>query len=125
MEGPDYGLFSQTSVVGSGRLCNRSGDGGVRAECADGGNERQGGREAQADVSESALPEDRTRGPGAWTSGLGSIDATKRGRIRRAGERLWQRRYRHDASVDHLRFDAASVTFDGEQPLIEYVAAAF
>jgi putative endonuclease len=67
----------------------------------------------------------RTRGRGAWTSGFGSIDAEKRRRIRRAGERLWQRRYKHDASVDHLRFDAASVSFDGDQAHVEYVRAAF
>lgn len=67
----------------------------------------------------------RERGPGAWTSGFGSIDAKKRLRIRRAAERLWQRRYRDDASVDRVRIDAASVTFDGENPIIEYVKAAF
>jgi len=67
----------------------------------------------------------RERGPGAWTSGFGSIDAKKRLRIRRAAERLWQRRYRDDASVDRMRIDAASVTFDGERPIIEYVKAAF
>jgi putative endonuclease len=72
-----------------------------------------------------AVVEVRTRGPGAWTSALGSIDAAKRRRVRRAGERLWQRRYRDDSSVDHLRFDAASVTFTGGQPRVEYVAAAF
>jgi Holliday junction resolvase-like predicted endonuclease len=67
----------------------------------------------------------RERGPGAWTSGFGSIDSKKRLRIRRAAERLWQRRYRDDASVDRLRIDAASVTFDGDRPIIEYVKAAF
>jgi putative endonuclease len=67
----------------------------------------------------------RTRSGGAWTSGLGSIDTAKRRRVRRAGERLWQRRYRNDSSVDHLRFDAASVTFDRGPPQVEYVAAAF
>jgi putative endonuclease len=67
----------------------------------------------------------RTRGPGAWTSAFGSIDAEKRRRVRRAGERLWQRRYKHDASVDRLRFDAASVTFAGGEPIVEHVPAAF
>ena len=68
----------------------------------------------------------RTRGSGAWTSGFGSIDSKKRRRVRDAGERLWQRRYRNDESVERLRFDAASVTFgaDGD-PRIEYVEAAF
>ncbi len=68
----------------------------------------------------------RTRGPSAWTSGFGSIDSAKRRRIRRAGERLWQRRYKNDASVERLRFDAASVTFDEKgRPEVEYAEAAF
>lgn len=67
----------------------------------------------------------RTRGSGAWTSGFGSIDSSKRQRIRRAGERLWQRRYRNDASAERLRFDAASVHFDGGEPVVEYAVAAF
>jgi putative endonuclease len=67
----------------------------------------------------------RTRGHGAWTSGFGSIDSKKRLRIRRAGERLWQRRFKQDSSVERLRFDAASVSFDGDQPTVEYVEAAF
>jgi putative endonuclease len=67
----------------------------------------------------------RTRGASAWTSGFGSIDGTKRQRIRRAGERLWQRRYKNDASIERMRFDAASVTFvPGRAPAVEYVAAA-
>ena len=67
----------------------------------------------------------RARGPGAWTRGFGSLSASKRERIRRAAERLWNRRYRHDASVDRLRIDAASVTFDGDRAVVEYVKAAF
>jgi putative endonuclease len=73
-----------------------------------------------------AVVEVRTRGASAWTSGFGSIDAKKRLRIRRAGERLWQRRYKHDPSAERLRFDAASVHFaeDGTAT-VEYVKAAF
>jgi putative endonuclease len=67
----------------------------------------------------------RTRGPRAWASGFGSIDAAKRARLRRAGERLWQRTYRADPTVARLRFDAASVTFDADGPIIEYAEAAF
>jgi putative endonuclease len=68
----------------------------------------------------------RTRGASAWTTGFGSIDGEKRRRIRRAGERLWQRRYKNDVSVDRLRFDAASVTFDAEGTAhVEYARAAF
>lgn len=73
-----------------------------------------------------AVVEVRTRGAGAWTTSFGSIDSQKRSRIRRAGERLWQRRYRNDPSVERLRFDAASVTFSPDgQVHVEYVVAAF
>ncbi len=72
-----------------------------------------------------AVVEVRTRGAGAWTSALGSIDAGKRLRIRRAGERLWQRRFKRDPSIDHMRFDAASVTFEDGIPHVEYIVAAF
>jgi putative endonuclease len=68
----------------------------------------------------------RARGPGAWTTGFGSLDAKKRRRVRSAGERLWRERYRNDPSVDRLRFDAASVSFDAEgRPTVEYAPAAF
>ena len=67
----------------------------------------------------------RSRSGGAWTSGFGSIDGKKRYRIRLAGQRLWQRRYRHDLSVKRLRFDAASVVFGPTGPVVEYVEAAF
>jgi putative endonuclease len=67
----------------------------------------------------------RSRGPGALTRAFGSFDAAKRLRIRRAGERLWQRRYQNDPSAERLRFDAASVTFTGGTPAVEYVPAAF
>jgi Holliday junction resolvase-like predicted endonuclease len=67
----------------------------------------------------------RSRSARAWTTGFGSLDGRKRSRIRHAGERLWQRRYRHDASVRRMRFDAASVVFGPDGPVIEYVEAAF
>jgi putative endonuclease len=67
----------------------------------------------------------RSRGRGAWTSGFGSIGGQKRYRIRLAGQRLWERRYRSDLSVKRLRFDAASVTFGPQGVDIEYVEAAF
>ena len=67
----------------------------------------------------------RSRSGGAWTSAFGSIDGKKRYRIRLAGQRLWQRRYRDDLSVKRLRFDAASVVFGPGGPEIEYVEAAF
>ncbi len=67
----------------------------------------------------------RTRGVGAWTSPFGSVTPLKRARLRRAAERLWQRRYRNDPSVERLRFDVASVRFVGGEPEIEYAVAAF
>ncbi len=72
-----------------------------------------------------AVVEVRTRGPGALTSGFGSVDGRKRERLRRAGERLWRRRYRNDRSVERLRFDVASVRLDRDPPTLEYVVAAF
>jgi putative endonuclease len=72
-----------------------------------------------------AVVEVRARGPTARTTGLGSVTPLKRARIRRAGERLWQRRYRQDRSVERLRFDVASVDLHASPPRIEYVVAAF
>jgi putative endonuclease len=72
-----------------------------------------------------ALVEVRTRSASSWTSGFGSVDGWKRTRLRRAGERLWHRRYRFDSGLDHVRFDVASVTFRAGGPEIEYVRAAF
>jgi Holliday junction resolvase-like predicted endonuclease len=70
-----------------------------------------------------AIVEVRTRGDGAWTSPFGSISGLKRERLRRAAERLWNRRYRYDARIDHVRVDAASVTWVSGKPRIEYVKA--
>lgn len=72
-----------------------------------------------------AVVEVRTRGAGAWTTAFGSMNAKKRQRIRRAGERLWQRRYRNDPSVERIRFDAAAVTFEAGEARVDYVVAAF
>lgn len=67
----------------------------------------------------------RSRSQRAWTSGFGSLNGKKRYRVRLAGQRLWQRRYRNDPSVKRLRFDAASVRFGLDGVRIEYVEAAF
>jgi putative endonuclease len=67
----------------------------------------------------------RTRGRDSWTSALGSVDGWKRTRLRRAGERLWRRRYKRGSEFDHLRFDVAAVTWRNGQPQIEYIRAAF
>jgi putative endonuclease len=72
-----------------------------------------------------AVVEVRTRGATAWTSAFGSVDLKKQVRLRGAGERLWQRRYKHDASVDRLRFDVASVRLDTNPPSVDYAVAAF
>lgn len=67
----------------------------------------------------------RTRGPGAWTTPLSSLTPAKCQRIRRAGQRLWKRRYERDPTALRLRFDAASVRFCQERAEVEYVVAAF
>jgi putative endonuclease len=72
-----------------------------------------------------AVVEVRTRGKTARTTALGSVGKMKQRRLRLAGERLWQRRYRHDTSVERLRFDVAGVRLDLDPPTIEYVIAAF
>lgn len=68
----------------------------------------------------------RFRGLGSLTSGFGSLSAAKRRRVRFAGERLWSSRYRHDPTLEHVRFDAASVQLDDAgTTFIEYSRAAF
>lgn len=67
----------------------------------------------------------RTRSEHSLTTAFGSIDHAKRERTRRAGERLWRERYRDDPGVDHLRFDAASVTFEQGAPQVSYCRGAF
>lgn len=68
----------------------------------------------------------RTRGPGAWTGALASIDAAKRARLRAAGARLWRDRFARDASIDRVRFDVAAVELlpDGGAH-VEHIKAAF
>lgn len=80
-----------------------------------------------ARLGETALVvEVRSRGPSAWTSAFGSVDAKKRARVRYAGERLWDRKLKHDPRLERLRFDTASVTFDEHGiAQVEYVVASF
>ena len=68
----------------------------------------------------------RTRGPGAWTSALASVDARKRARVRAAGERLWRERFARDVTIDRVRFDVAAVELlpDGGAN-VEHITAAF
>ncbi len=67
----------------------------------------------------------RSRSPEAFTTAFSSLDPLKRLRTRRAGERLWNRKFRDDPSVDRLRFDEASVGYGPSGPTLEYVRAAF
>ena len=70
-----------------------------------------------------ALIEVRARSSAAWTSAFGSVDGLKRTRLRRAAERLWRRRYRYDTTIDHVRVDVATVTWEPGGVRIEYVKA--
>lgn len=73
-----------------------------------------------------ALVEVRTRGSSSWVRSLDSIDARKRARIRSAGERLWRERFSRDVSIERMRFDAASVTFDDSGTAhVEHIKAAW
>jgi putative endonuclease len=67
----------------------------------------------------------RRRSAASRTSGFSSINREKRLRLRHAGERLWNRRYKKDATLTRVRFDVASVTYDNPRPVIEYVRGAF
>jgi putative endonuclease len=73
-----------------------------------------------------AVVEVRTRGAGSYVRALDSIDAGKRARVRRAGERLWHARFSKMRGVERMRFDVASVTFSPNgEALVEHVKAAF
>jgi putative endonuclease len=72
-----------------------------------------------------ALVEVRTRAPTSRTSGLSSVGPDKRLRLRRAGERLWNRKFRYDPACTGLRFDLAAVTWTAGGARIEYVRGAF
>jgi putative endonuclease len=68
----------------------------------------------------------RTRGAGSYVRALDSIDASKRARVRRAGERLWRATFSRVRGVERMRFDAASVTFlPSGEATVEIVKAAF
>lgn len=91
----------------------------AKGACILGLNVRVGRRELDILAREGdvvIIVEVRTRGAGSWQSALESIDSRKIQRIREAGERLWSQRFATDLSVNHMRFDAATVEFrpDGE-----------
>ncbi|HSC87668.1 MAG TPA: YraN family protein [Polyangiaceae bacterium] len=67
----------------------------------------------------------RFRGPGAFTTPLGSLGWHKLQRTRWAGQRLWDRRFRRDPRVDRLRFDLACVVAGANGFELEYLRAAF
>jgi putative endonuclease len=72
-----------------------------------------------------ALVEVRTRGPTALTSGLSSVGKAKQACLRRAGERLWNRRFKRDPSYTRLRYDLAAVSWTPDGVTLEYVRGAF
>lgn len=72
-----------------------------------------------------AVVEVRTRSPSSLTSGLSSVGPAKILHLRRAGERLWNRAFRHDPTCTRLRFDLAAVSRTQNGASIEYVRGAF
>lgn len=72
-----------------------------------------------------AVVEVRVRGATAWVGPLASVDARKRLRVRRAGELLWQRHFKKDATVERMRFDILGITVTDGAPTFEHVRAAF
>lgn len=72
-----------------------------------------------------AVVEVRVRGPGAWVGPLASVDPRKQLRVRRAGELLWQRRFKKDATAERMRFDIVGITLVEGAPSFEHVRAAF
>ncbi len=59
-----------------------------------------------------AVVEVRSRGAGAWVGAFTSVDWKKRARLRAAGRALWRRHFQRDPSVERMRFDVVSVSFD-------------
>jgi putative endonuclease len=73
-----------------------------------------------------AVVEVRARGQGSWVRPLDSVDARKRARVRRAGERLWREQFARDPRVERMRFDVAAVELSPDGGArIEVVKAAF
>lgn len=73
-----------------------------------------------------AIVEVRSRGGGSWVRALDTLDWKKRQRIRRAGEFLWRKRFKEDSTIERMRFDVVSVTFDERGGAhVEHVIAAF
>ncbi len=93
-----------------------------------GANVRSGHYEIDLIARENDLVmivEVRTRGSGSFTNALASIDWKKRKRIIAAAQSLWRSRLSKIPGVNRLRFDAASVTFEGDVASVEYISGAF
>lgn len=73
------------------------------------------------------VAEVRARTAGALVKALDTVDWRKQRKVRRAGERLWLSRFKHDPSIERMRFDIVSVSFDPltGSPHCEHVPAAF
>ncbi len=71
------------------------------------------------------IVEVRARGPGAMLSALESISFEKRKRIRRAGHRLWQQKYRWHSDITRIRYDVAAISAQENEWSLEYIEAAF
>ncbi|MBV9950199.1 MAG: YraN family protein [Myxococcales bacterium] len=71
-----------------------------------------------------AAVEVRTRGPRSFEGALESLSFTKRLRLTRAVERLWERRLASMRDVERIRIDVAAVTFDGAETRVEYIEGA-
>jgi len=68
----------------------------------------------------------RTRGKGAWTTALASVDRTKQRHLVRAAERLYRERFAKEPEPPRLRFDVFAVELraDGSAH-VEHVIGAF
>jgi putative endonuclease len=73
----------------------------------------------------AVVVEVRTRGERSWTSGLGSVTWAKRRRVRRAGEALWRSLSLRHPGLERMRFDLATVHWEGNVVHVEHVPAAF
>ncbi|MBK8251497.1 MAG: YraN family protein [Polyangiaceae bacterium] len=114
---------------------------GIRAEIAAQNYLRQKGFEIlEANVRVSRLEIDliarlgevlviievRARGPRSLLRPFDSIGFEKRRRIRNAAKVLWTNRYRHDSTLERVRFDCIGVHIDRNgEAHIEHVVAAF
>ena len=68
----------------------------------------------------------RTRGTGAWTSALASVDRKKQRHLVQAADRLYRERFAKEAVPPRLRFDVLAVELraDGSAQ-VEHIAGAF